>query len=275
MKIKIIACSLFLLTLIFSCKKEEIGNINNGNLTGSNGPLLSKVLVNNQSTFEYIYNDSNLISQEKSKYNLAIYSYNDKNQLVNAGYYANDNILSTDPTVYQAALNSTTWVTSASGVNGGSMSFEYDANGKLNKTTYSTPLSATSEYSTFTYDSNNRIGRQTMSWGSAATGYIDYTYDGQGNLVQELLYNILSPGVTELITTIQYEFDTKLNPYRAVNKSQLPGINTNPNNIVKETYTIHMSPDLGSDNVQITTTTYTYNAAGYPVSKNGNISYVY
>jgi YD repeat-containing protein len=275
MKIKILAFCLLVLTILFSCKKEEIGNINNGNMTGSNVPLLSKVLVDKQSSYEYIYNDSNLINQEKSKFNLAIFTYNDKNQLVTTDYYANDNVLSSDPTVYQAAVNSTAWVTTATGVNGGSMSFEYNANGQLIKTTYTTPLSATSEYSVFTYDANNRIGRQTMSWGSTATGYIDYTYDGQGNLVQEMLYNIPSPGVTELITTTLYEFDSKLNPYKAISKSMLPGIKTNLNNIVKVTYTIHMSPGLGSDNVQTTVTSYTYNAAGYPVSKNGNTSYVY
>jgi len=82
-------------------------------MTGSNVPLLSKVLVDKQSTYEYIYNDSNLINQEKSKFNLAIYTYNDKNQLVTADYYANDNVLSSDPTVYQAAVNSTVWVTTA------------------------------------------------------------------------------------------------------------------------------------------------------------------
>lgn len=276
MKIKIIAFCLLFVTIFLSCKKEQIGNINNaGNNGSSNIPLLNKVLVDKQSTYEYIYNDSNLISQEKSKFNLAIYTYNDKSQLVTTDFYANANVLSSDPTTYQAAVNSTAWVTSTSGVNGGTMSYEYNGTGQLIKTSYSTPLSATSEYSEFTYDANNRIGRQTMYWGSTATGYIDYTYDGQGNLVQDMLYNIPSPGVTELITTTQYEFDSKLNPYKAINKSMLPGINTNPNNIVKETYTIHVSPDLGSDNVQTTTTTYAYNAAGYPVSKNGNISFVY
>ena len=276
MKIKLIAFCLLFVIIFFSCKKEEIGNVNNtGNKAGSNTPLLSKVLVDNQSTYEYIYNDSNLVNQEKSKFNLAIYTYNDKGQLVTTDYYANDNVLSSDPTVYQAAVSNTAWVTTSTGVNGGSMSFEYNANGQLIKTTYSTPLSATSEYSEFTYDSNSRIGRQSMYWGSTATGYIDYTYDGQGNLIQEMLYNIPSAGVTELITTTLYEFDSKLNPYKAVNKSMLPGINTNLNNIVKETYTIHMSPGLGSDNVQTTATTYAYNAAGYPISKNGNLSYVY
>src|SRR5664280_1977491 len=276
MKIKILASCLLFVTIFLSCKKEQIGNINNtGNKAGSNVPLLSKVLVDKQSTYEYIYNDSNLISQEKSKFNLAIYTYNDKSQLVTADYYANANVLSSDPTTYQAAVNSTVWVTSTSGVNGGTMSYEYNGTGQLIKTTYSTPLSATSEYSVFTYDANNRISRQTMSWGDTSTGYIDYTYDGQGNLIQEMLYSIPSPGATELITTTQYVFDGKLNPYKAINRSMLPGINTNLNNIVKVTYTIHVSPDLGSDNVQTTVTTYAYNAAGYPVSKNGNTSYVY
>jgi YD repeat-containing protein len=276
MNIKIITFCLFFVSIFFSCKKEQIGNTNNTGINGSsNIPLLSKVLVDKQSTYEYTYNDSNLISQEKSKFNLAIYTYNDKSQLVTTDYYANANVLSSDPTIYQAALNSTAWVTSTSGVNGGTMSYEYNSTGQLTKTTYSTPLSATSESSEFTYDANNRVSRQTMYWGTTVTGYIDYTYDGQGNLVQDMLYNMPSPGVTELFTTTQYEFDSKLNPYKGINKSMLPGINTNPNNIVKETYTIHVSSDLGSDNVQTTATTYTYNTAGYPVSKNGNTSYVY
>src|ERR1035437_10802585 len=81
MKLKILAYCLLFVTIFFSCKKEEIGNINNnGNKAGSNIPLLSKVLVDKQSTYEYIYNDSNLVNQEKSKFNLAIYTYNDKGQ---------------------------------------------------------------------------------------------------------------------------------------------------------------------------------------------------
>ena len=75
------------------------------------------------------------------------------------------------------------------------------------------------------------------------------TYDTNGNLITEMLYNLSSAGVSELITTTQYDFDSEKNPYLATNRLMIQGINTNKNNIIKETYTIHLSTDQGSDNV--------------------------
>jgi hypothetical protein len=114
-----------------------------------------------------------------------------------------------------------------------------------------------------------------MYWENTITGYIDYSYDAKGNLIKEMLYNIPSAGVTELITTTQYIFDSQLNPYKPISKLKIPGIDTNPNNIVKETYTIHLAQGQGTDSGQVTETTYEYNGLGYPVTKNGNIKYIY
>ena len=237
--------------------------------------MLSKVLVDNQSATEYLYNDSNQIVQEKCKYDLTLYTYNSKGQLETTVYYGNDNVLSTDAQVYQTALNNTVWVTAATGVNGGSMAYTYNDNGQLIRTTYSRPQSTISEYSDFTYDSNNRITRQTMSWDNTPTGYIDYSYDSKGNLIKEILYNLPASGTAELITTTEYSFDNQLNPYKSASRLLIPGINTNQNNIIKETYTIHLPADQGSDNVQVTETSYTYNNAGYPLTENSNIAFVY
>jgi hypothetical protein len=114
-----------------------------------------------------------------------------------------------------------------------------------------------------------------MYWADAASGYIDYSYDSKGNLAKEMLYNLPATGVAELITTTQYEFDNKLNPYKVYNKSLIPGIATNQNNITKVTCTIKINPAQGSDKVQITQDTYTYNNAGYPITKNANTTYIY
>ncbi len=114
-----------------------------------------------------------------------------------------------------------------------------------------------------------------MYWDDVATGYIDYTYDATGNLISEMLYDQPSSGDAVLITSTQYEFDSNPNPYNLLHKLMLPGIYTNPNNITKETYTIYLSGDQGTNNVQVTTNTYTYNAKGYPVTKNGNVTFVY
>jgi hypothetical protein len=273
MKLKIITFCLLFVTIFVSCKKEDLSKgLNTGN---SNVPILSKVLVDNQSSYEYVYNDSNMISEVKSKFDFTINHYNNKGQLVTAEYYGNDNILSSNTEVSATALSSTTLVTSENGTKSGVITYEYNDNGQLTKTTYSLPSTTSSEYSGFTYDSNNRISRQTMYWANIETGYIDYSYDMKGNLIKEMLYNTPSTGVEELITTSSYNFDNENNPYKSSSKLLVPGINTNPNNIIKETYTIHLTPDQGSDDVQVIETSYQYNGLGYPVSKNGNVSYVY
>lgn len=124
MRIKIITFCLLLVAIFFSCKKEEISTVGNNGSTGI--PLLSKVLVDNKSTYEYVYNDSNLISEEKSKFDYTIHDYNTKGQLVTTEYYGNDGVLSSDPKVYQTAMSSTTWVTPENGTKGGTMTYEYN-----------------------------------------------------------------------------------------------------------------------------------------------------
>jgi hypothetical protein len=94
-------------------------------------------------------------------------------------------------------------------------------------------------------------------------------------MTKEVLYNLPSTGVAEMITITEYSFDTEQNPYKLFSKLMIPGINTNQNNIIKETYTIHLTAGEGSDNVKVTKNTYEYNASEYPISKNGNITYIY
>lgn len=273
MRIKIITLSLFFVTIFFSCKKEDI--LNDGGTNSTYVAILSKVLLDNQSTYEYSYNDSSMVTEEKSKYDFTAYHYNSKGQLKSSESYANDDILSSDQQVFQTAMNRPEWVTPQNGKKAGIITYEYNDKGQMVKTTYTRPSAGSSEYSAFSYDGNGKLAKQTMYWENIATGYINYSYDGNGNLIKEMLYNLPSSGTPELITTTKYDFDTEQNPFRAARKMMTPGIYTNRNNIVKETYTIHLAASQGSDKVQVTTTTYGYNAMGYPISKNGNITYVY
>jgi hypothetical protein len=276
MKLKITTFCLLFVAIFFSCKKEDLSTgLSSGNSGNTAALIISKVLIDNQCANEYMYNDSNLVTTVKSKFDFTIHHYNALGQLSSTDYYGNDDILSSDAQVVQAAMNSSVWVTPANGVNGGSLTYIYNNTGQLIKTTYSRPLLTNFEYSEFTYDAKNKISRQTMYWDNSATGYIDYSYDSKGNMIKEMLYNLPSSGTAELITTTQYEFDSKLNPYKSFSKTLSPGIDTNPNNILKETYTIHLSQNQGTDKAQITQTTYTYNTMGYPITKNGNISYIY
>jgi hypothetical protein len=270
MKLKIISFCLLFVIVIFSCKKEDEAIVVNSNVT-----LLSKVLIDKQPYLEYIYTNANLISEEKSKFDFTKHSYNDKNQLVSTDYYGNYDILSSDIQVFEAAMNRKEWVTPANGIKGGTIRYEYNSNDQLIKTTYSRPLSGSSEYSEFSYDADGRISRQILYWENIKTGYTDYSYDSKGNLIRESLYNVPTTGVAELSTTTQYEFDNQQNPYKSFSGLEKPGINTNSNNIVKETYTINMSASQGAEKAQVTATSYAYNGKGYPVSKNSNVEYVY
>jgi hypothetical protein len=273
MKIKIAASCLLFVSIFLSCKKEDLSKgLNPGN---TDVALLNEVLIDNQCTSSYLYTDSKLISEEKSKFDYTRYTYNNNGQLIKSEFYGNDDVLSTDDQVFESAINGTEWVTPLTGKLGGTITYSYNDNGQLIKTTYTRTSDPTSEYSEFTYDLKNRIGRQTMYWDNSPKGYIDYTYDSKGNLTREMLYNLPETGVAELSTTTSYTYDNQQNPYRTFYGLMMPGINTNKNNIMKETYTIHITPDQGSDNVLVSENTYEYNASGYPVSKNGNIMYVY
>ena len=272
MKLKIISFCLVLVSILVSCKKEPLDT---ATATSSNLSLLSKVTTDNQSSDEYVYNSVNLISEEKSKFDYAIHHYNATNQLVSTDFYGNDDVLSSNLQIFTTAINRVEWVTPLNGVKGGTLTYEYNSNDQLIKTTYTRLSSTCSEYSLYSYDNNNRITKQMMYWENTETGYINYSYDEKGNLITESLFNIPSPGVAELITTTQYAYDNQLNPFKSFKQLMLPGINTNVNNITKETYTINSKNDQASDKIQITENTYQYNASGYPVSKNGNIKYIY
>ena len=65
------------------------------------------------------------------------------------------------------------------------------------------------------------------------------------------------------------------NPFRAFKDLHTPGVNTNTNNITKETYTIHFEVDAFIEKVQVTETSYSYNRRGYPVRVNGDTEYIY
>jgi len=276
MRIKLIAFGLLLTTLFFSCKKDELSDTVNP--ANSYVPLLSKVMVDNQSVCEYTYNDSKLISQEKTRLDFINFQYNENGMLLTAEYYGNDDVLTNDTKTFETAINNKEWVTPENGKKACTITYEYDNNGKLSKNIYSTESNGSaeySEYSEFSYDNNNRISRQTMYCENTATGYIDYSYDDNGNVIKEMLFYLQPSGIAELISTKAYNFDDQKNPYRSTSRLMTPGVNTNMNNIIKETCTNYLSASQGPDEEQITENSYEYNVMGYPVSKNGNTTFIY
>lgn len=270
MKVKIISLLVLLLTVTLSCKKDDLMLPDLVNEI-----LIKEINVTDKPQFEFIYNNSKLISNEKSKYIYTNYSYNEKNQLVTTDYYVNEDLLSTDKKLVESALTQEGLVDFVSAVLGGTVIYEYNTSAQLIKAVTVRPSETTSEYSEYKYDDNNRISRELLYWDNKVLGYIDYLYDDRGNLISEALYSISASGLAELNTTTQYEFDNKHNPFRSLKNQLSPGIDTNPNNITKEIFTIHSGRDVVSDIVQVTTITYVYSSVGFPVRRSGTIEYLY
>jgi hypothetical protein len=255
--------------ILCSCEKENGLVIENTDI-----PLISKVLIDGVSYYEYTYNDANLLIEEKSKLNYTKHNYNDNNLLSSSEFYMDPGMFSSIFSVVEAAMNRKEWVNPDNTAKNLTQKFEYDGTGQLTRKIYARPSVTSSEYCEFTFD-NDRISRQTMFWQDERTFYIDYSYDQKGNLIKESKYYLPHTGIPELWTTTEYEYDGMHNPYQAFKRLMSPGKFTNPNNIIKETYTIHFEVDQWIQKVQVISNTYEYNDKGYPVKVNGNAEYVY
>ena len=260
---------LFCALILFSCEKEKQLIVENTDI-----PLLSKVLIDGESFYEYTYNDANLLIEEKSKFHYTKHNYNDNNLLSSSEFYMDPGMFSSNYSVVEASMNRKEWVNPDNTAKSLTQKFEYNENGQLDRKIYTRPSVTNSEYSEFTFD-NDRINRQKMYWENEMTFYIDYSYDEKGNLIKESKYYVSSSGISELWTTTEYEYDSMHNPYQAFKPLMSPGKFTNPNNIIKETYTIHFEVDQWTQKVQVNNNSYEYNDKGYPIKVNGDAEYVY
>lgn len=270
MRINIISPILLFAVIFYSCEKEtyEID-------TDSHEPRLIKIKIANLPFYEYAYTSDDMVSEEKSNYDFTNFIYNELAQIVKVDYYSDFSLLSEDEKVLEKALNNKGLLNILDSEKGGILEYKYDNSGKLKNSYFLQPAGSNHEYSQFTYDDNGKIVRQTLFWDNKKAGYIEYIYDNAGNLIMETLYSIIPDDIPELSTTTEYEFDNYKNPFKSDYKLFIPGMNTNTNNIVKETLTIHFKPGEGTDIVQTTINSYEYNKRGYPVRKNGNIEYAY
>jgi hypothetical protein len=266
---KKLALFLFFSLMLFSCEKDKQLLVENTDI-----PLLSKVLVAGVSSYEYTYNDANLLIEEKSKFTYTKHSYNDYNLLKTSEFYIDPATFSSDLHVIEASMNRKEWVNPDNTAKSLTQTFEYNKNGQLARKIYTRPSVTNSEYSEFTFD-NDRISRQTLYWQNELSFYIDYLYDEQGNLIKESKYYVPSTGIAELWTTTEYEYDNMHNPFQAFKRLMSPSKFTNPNNITKETYTVYFEVDQWTQKVSIITNTYEYNDNGYPIKVNGEAKYVY
>jgi hypothetical protein len=259
----------FFSLLLFSCEKDKQVIIENTNI-----PLISKVLIGGEIYMEYTYNEANLVTEEKSKFHYAKHTYNDMNQLITSDFYWDISMASSDSRVIEAAMNRKEWVSPENTPKSISHKFEYNSKQQLIRISYIRPSVNISDFMEFQYE-NDRIIRVTGYYNNSISGYTDYLYDNDGNIIRQTKYFVSSAGIAELSTTTEYEYDNMHNPYQSFKRLITPGIYTNPNNITKETLTINFDVDPSTEKVQITENSYEYNDMGYPIKVNGLTEYVY
>jgi hypothetical protein len=266
---KNIALMFLFSVLFFSCEKEKPLIVENGDI-----PLISKVLIGGEIYMEYSYNGANLVTEEKSKFHYTRHNYNEINQLISSDLYFDLRSVSSNSIVLEAAMNRKEWVSPANTQKSISHSLEYNIKGELVRKSFIKPSDDNNHIVEFLYE-NDRIVRLTRYNNNSIPGYTDYLYDNNGNIIKQMNYTVSSAGVADLTTATEYEYDNMNNPYQSFRRLLTPGVNSNPNNITKETYTIYFEVNQYTEKVQITENSYEYNDLGYPVKVNGVTEYVY
>jgi hypothetical protein len=126
-------------------------------------------------------------------------------------------------------------------------------------------------YQTFDYENDliKQLNRYTPQ--GELTEKNTYTYDENGNIIRDESFFRETGTSFVLMYTNEYMFDDKVNPYLIFENEGIPGVYTNRNNIIKNTYINNYS---GEGYSYTTDYSYEYNASGLPVKLN-NLTFIY
>ena len=233
--------------------------------------LIKQVFSDDELVTEYTYTNAGLIAEEKSKFHYSKHSYNSSNQVIQSDHYWDESIASSSSEILDKALQRSEWVSPENTDKDIYYTFEYQTSGKLKKRTLHRVNGGEEEYDTFTYNEEDRIERRTSYHEGKIVVYDDFFYDSKGNLSKQERYFVDDNGDAILQTTRTYEFDEKNNPFIAFHSLMIPGVHTNQNNVIKESYVVHSTPEAN----RTMEYKYEYNLAAYPVKRNDGFTYVY
>lgn len=260
---KLVAISVFIL-----CFCTVYGQNTNENLTQTSSALkLVKVDFGNDNVIQYSYNSSGYLEIENSKDFYRKYNYNEQQQLRSIEVYEDKTKLSSNSEIAQRSKTRTEWIHPSNTAKSYTTTFEYNEMGKLMQ---SMDYFGIKKYQ---YNSKNQIQSVSFYYNETMKNYIEFEYDKRGNITKETNYQVFENGEKTLFKEYTNEFDKHPNPYSSFHIHVIPGKFSNPNNITKSTYKVIVINDefeTGSKNA-----TYEYNDAGYPVVKNGSITFYY
>lgn len=256
---------------LLSCEKDPVLR---PDFSGS-GTLLKEVKIGGETYYRYTYNDAGFVLEEKSKFHYSKHKYSGLNQVAHSDHYWDERIASSSTYVLNEAMKRTEWVSPENTERDSYTSLYYNRSGQLKRSETFRLNSSYSSFLTYSYNAKGRIKRRTFYTNNKPSSYDEYYYDVAGNLIKTERYDILSEGNNELRTTTEFEFDDKHNPYYCFRGLMIPGQNTNLNNILKETYTLHFEVDDFIEPVQVTEYEYEYNSEEYPIYRNDGFEYIY
>jgi len=259
---------IILLTLIAislsSCLKNHI------NSPCENNSLLKQVTTDTLPMQVLTYTSNCQIKESIERYAYSHFLYNSQNRLSRI-----EKAFILDPTVCYIQPGVDTMEFSDPKKAKISQYFElsYDSAGRLQKSDYYFINSGIPQLTytyTYEYEYGKIIKENFINTKGAIMQYFTYEYDSNGNVSKMSFYNYDQTGPKIQYSTT-YEYDDKNNPFTIFAGEGTPGINTNKNNITKETTISYYSGDSSSYSHS---NTYQYNVAGYPVKAN-NLIYVY
>jgi hypothetical protein len=274
LKTRIIFLRLNLLFVIFAvlngCTKEGF--------VPSQNDFLKKIKIDGDIVAQYSYNQDNLIYEVNSTIFYRKFLYDSSNKLIREE-------VAISPDTYSSTMPSSIsheFVDPAkTGISMYTV-FEYNDNGNLSRQLNYVPSKGQDELRsirTFEYDSNYRISKVLLQDGNeVVTQFSTFLYDNKGNVTEENSYSCLFiPAGTDPthLSKVTFEYDAYLNPYSVFKQSGSPGINSNPNNIIKfKTYNLVHTP--GIDDFYESETAYEYNwQTGYPVRVINGEEFIY
>jgi len=261
---------LALLIVLYSCTKEGF--------VPSQNDFLKKIKNNGYIVAQYSYNQDNLIDEVNSTSFYRKFYYDSSNKLIREEVAISpDSYSSSMP----ASVNHEFVDPAKTGISMYTI-FEYNDNGNLSKLLNYVPYKGQDELrsiQTFEYDSNKRISKVLLEDGNEViTQFSTFLYDINGNVIEENSYSYLFiPAGTDPthLSRVTFEYDSYLNPYSVFKLIGRPGINSNPNNIIKiKTYNLVQTP--GIDDFYESEITYQYNdQTRYPVKVINGEEFIY
>jgi hypothetical protein len=245
--------------IVLSCSKEQAQD------PCQDKTLIRQLVMSGTPSQAFTYNDNCQVYEYIEPYSYKKFSYNSLYQLIK---------------VEQAqSINPLSCV--IGGADGGSFGdprkakitqydvFEYSNSGNLYKRSnfyINNDIAQLISYQIFHYTNNLVDTIKIYNPNDIQNQFYAYTYDEKGNVIKES-YFIIRDNQNERIYANEYEFDDKSNPYQVLSGDGTPGINTNKNNIIKQTSIYYNSDSEYRNSVSYT---YDYNTLGNPVKINSN-----